>query len=79
MTTLEESSDVSLVELFGLLYRRRSRLLSAAAIAAVVSGIIVFVIPVSYWLFYAHKAGHGLSEDTELVEYPTPLAASIYG
>jgi tyrosine-protein kinase Etk/Wzc len=48
LTTLEESSDVSLVELFGLLYRRRSRLLSAAAIAAVVSGIIVFVIPVSY-------------------------------
>jgi len=48
LTTLEASSDVSLVELFGLLYRRRLRLLSAAAIAAVVSGIIVFVIPVSY-------------------------------
>ena len=48
MTTLEASSDVSLVELFGLLYRRRSRLLSAAAIAAIVSGIIVFLIPVSY-------------------------------
>jgi tyrosine-protein kinase Etk/Wzc len=48
LTTLEESSDVSLVELSALLYRRRSRLLSAAAIAAVVSGIIVFVIPVSY-------------------------------
>jgi tyrosine-protein kinase Etk/Wzc len=47
LTTLEESSDVSLVELSALLYRRRSRLLSAAAIAAVVSGIIVFVIPVS--------------------------------
>jgi tyrosine-protein kinase Etk/Wzc len=48
LTTLEESSDVSLVELSALLYRRRSRLLSAAAIAAVVSGIIVFVIPVRY-------------------------------
>jgi tyrosine-protein kinase Etk/Wzc len=48
LTTLEASSDVSLVELFGLLYRRRSRLLSAAAIAAAVSGVIVFVIPVSY-------------------------------
>jgi len=48
LTTLEASSDVSLVELFGLLYRRRSRLLSAAAIAAIVSGIIVFLIPVSY-------------------------------
>jgi tyrosine-protein kinase Etk/Wzc len=48
LTTLEESSDVSLVELSALLYRRRSRLLSAAAIAAAVSGIIVFVIPVSY-------------------------------
>ena len=48
MTTLEASSDVSLAELFGLLYRRRTRLLSAAAIAAIVSGIIVFLIPVSY-------------------------------
>ncbi|HMJ62571.1 MAG TPA: Wzz/FepE/Etk N-terminal domain-containing protein [Bryobacteraceae bacterium] len=48
MTTLEASSDVSLVELFGLLYRRRARLLSAAAIAAIVSGIIAFLVPVSY-------------------------------
>jgi len=48
LTTLEASSDVSLVELFGLLYRRRARLLSAAAIAAIVSGIIAFLVPVSY-------------------------------
>jgi tyrosine-protein kinase Etk/Wzc len=48
LTTLEASSDVSLVELFGLLSRRRTRILSAAAIAGVVSGIIVFLIPVSY-------------------------------
>lgn len=48
MTTLEASSDVSLGELFNLLYRRRSFLLTAAAIAAIVSGITVFVIPVSY-------------------------------
>ena len=48
MTTLEASSDVSLVELFGPLYRRRLRMLTAAVIAAVVSGVIVFLIPVSY-------------------------------
>jgi len=48
LTTLEASSDVSLVELFNSLYRRRSRLLIVAAIAAVVSGIVVFLIPVSY-------------------------------
>ena len=48
MTTLEASSDVSLVELFHSLYRRRSRLLIIAIIAAVVSGIVVFLIPVSY-------------------------------
>jgi uncharacterized protein involved in exopolysaccharide biosynthesis len=48
VTTLEASSDVSLGELFNLLYRRRSFLLTAAAIAAIVSGITVFVIPVSY-------------------------------
>jgi len=48
VTTLEASSDVSLVELFGPLYRRRLRMLTAAVIAAVVSGVIVFLIPVSY-------------------------------
>jgi uncharacterized protein involved in exopolysaccharide biosynthesis len=48
VTTLEASSDVSLVELFGPLYRRRLLMLTAAVIAAVVSGVIVFLIPVSY-------------------------------
>jgi multidrug efflux pump subunit AcrB len=38
----------------------------------------LFVIPVSYWLFYAHKSGHGLSEDTEPMEIPTPLPANIH-
>jgi tyrosine-protein kinase Etk/Wzc len=48
LTTLEASSDVSLVELFGVLSRRRSRILGPAVLAGVVTGIIVFLIPVTY-------------------------------
>ena len=48
MTSVEASSDVSLVELFGLLYRRRSRLLRVAIVTAVISGVVVFLLPVSY-------------------------------
>jgi tyrosine-protein kinase Etk/Wzc len=48
LTTLEASSDVSLVELFGVLSRRRSRILGPAILAGVVTGIIVFLIPVTY-------------------------------
>ncbi len=48
MTTLEASSDVSLVELFGLLYRRRLQLLRVGIITAVVATVVVFLLPVSY-------------------------------
>jgi tyrosine-protein kinase Etk/Wzc len=48
VTTLEASSDVSLVELFGLLYRRRSQLLRVAIITAVVATPLVFILPVKY-------------------------------
>jgi uncharacterized protein involved in exopolysaccharide biosynthesis len=45
---LEASSDVSLVELFGLLYRRKVQLLRVCGITALVVGVGVFLWPVSY-------------------------------
>ncbi len=48
MTSLEASSDVSLVELFRLLYRRRIQVLRVCGTTAVVATIAVFLWPVSY-------------------------------
>ena len=48
MTSLEASSDVSLVELFRLLYRRRMQVLRVCGITAAVATIAVFLWPVSY-------------------------------
>lgn len=48
MTSQETSSDVSLVELFNLLYRRRMRLLRVCIITAAVASVVVFLLPVSY-------------------------------
>lgn len=48
MTTLEASSDLSLVELFGVLSRHRSRILGSAILTGVVTAVIVFVMPVTY-------------------------------
>lgn len=48
MTSLEASSDVSLVELFRLLYRRRMQVLRVCGITAVLATIAVFLWPVSY-------------------------------
>jgi tyrosine-protein kinase Etk/Wzc len=48
LTSLEAASDVSLVEIFRLLYRRRLLLLRVALISVVVSGVVVFLLPVSY-------------------------------
>jgi hypothetical protein len=35
----------------------------------------LFVIPVCYWLLYAHKPGHGLPEETDAPETPALVAA----
>ena len=48
MTSLEASSDVSLVELFRLLYGRRMQVLRVCGITAAVATIAVFLWPVSY-------------------------------
>ena len=48
MTSLEASSDVSLVELFRLLYRRRIQVLRVCGITAMIATITVFLWPVSY-------------------------------
>jgi len=48
LTSLEASSDVSLVELFRLLYGRRMQVLRVCGITAAVATIAVFLWPVSY-------------------------------
>ena len=48
MTGLDVSSDISLVELFRLLYRHRRRMLWAVIGAAAIASIVVFLLPVSY-------------------------------
>ncbi|GMV96793.1 MAG: multidrug transporter AcrB [Phycisphaerae bacterium] len=35
----------------------------------------LFVIPVTYWLLYAHKPGHGLPRDDDEMESPVPSVA----
>jgi uncharacterized protein involved in exopolysaccharide biosynthesis len=48
LTSLEASSDVSLIELFKLLYRRRLQVLRVCGITAAVATVAVFLWPVSY-------------------------------
>jgi multidrug efflux pump subunit AcrB len=35
----------------------------------------LFVIPICYWLLYAHKPGHGIPEDAEPTELEAPVRA----
>jgi tyrosine-protein kinase Etk/Wzc len=48
LTSLETPSDVSLVELFGLLQRRKGQLARVVIITAAISGLAVFLWPVTY-------------------------------
>jgi uncharacterized protein involved in exopolysaccharide biosynthesis len=48
LTSLEATTEVSLAELFGLLYRRKSRLLLVSILTGLVVGVVVFLLPVSY-------------------------------
>jgi uncharacterized protein involved in exopolysaccharide biosynthesis len=48
LTSVETSTEVSLAELFGLLYRRKRQLLRVSILTGLVVGVVVFLLPVSY-------------------------------
>jgi tyrosine-protein kinase Etk/Wzc len=48
LTSVETSTEVSLAELFGLLYRRKRQLLRVSILTGLAVGVVVFLLPVSY-------------------------------